>query len=450
MLRSLRHSRSCLSSLNRLNSLNRLYTSVPETRVSNLVKTRQKKMAPTYGLFQTFKQPVALEHASMQYYYDFEGKTYLDCLASNLTISIGHAHPKVQQAVNSQGSFMPHVSSMYYSEPVAQLTEKLLSKFPKRTDGEAWKVYYAVTGTEAVEVALQLSRVYTGQDHVVGLRNSYHGSYGIAMAASGTEACRHDLNETKPFTHLEAPLYEKAQPAAVQELLDHQVEHVRREGTSFLYEVVQGYGGIHILPKEYLQTLERETQFAGGVSIADEIQNGLGRMGTHYWAYQMHDLNPDIVIVAKGLGNGYPISAVVAREGIWDRFMDTGKFLFTTYGAQPVACMAACAVLDTIDEQNIMAHANNVGQYYHNAMTILKHKHPEVVTDLRGSGLMHGIEIRKDLGAHVFEEMRNRYILPGLGGADKNVLRFMPPMCIEHHNIDKFVTTLDDVLDATR
>jgi len=176
--------------------------------IDAVINTRKNSMSPTYGVFQTFKDPVVLESAKGQYCYGPGGKRYLDLLASNLTISVGHAHPKVVAAAKTQIDKAPHLSSMYYSESVSKLTDKLLATFPERTDGEKWKVKYAVTGTEAVEIALMMVRVCTGNLPVLSLTNSYHGSYGTAMGASGSSACRFDLPEVGSILHLQAPINE--------------------------------------------------------------------------------------------------------------------------------------------------------------------------------------------------------------------------------------------------
>ena len=329
------------------------FRSFSTANVKNIINVRQSQMSPTYANFQTFKEPVVLDSASMQYCYGPDGEKYLDLLASNLSISVGHGHPKVTAAVKAQIDKAPHLSSMYYSEPISNLTAKLLGTFPERCDGEKWKVLYAVTGTEAVELALQLSRVGTGNIPILSLTNSYHGSYGTAMGASGGSACRHDLPECGGILHLQSPIYQHKNNV---DGLVEQAETVINSSTSgkvgaFIFEALQGYGGIHVLPNDYIRKMTALTHARGGYVIADEIQTGFGRMGKKYWAFEMADIEPDIVVVAKGLGCGFPISAIVAKESVFDKFNDTGKFIFSTYGANPVSAAAACAVLDVIEEE---------------------------------------------------------------------------------------------------
>ena len=411
--------------------------------VKRVIDVRQTQMSPTYAGFQTFKEPVVLETASMQYCYGPNGDKYLDLLASNLSISVGHAHPKVTAAAKAQIDKAPHLSSMYYSEPVSKLTTKLLSTFPERKDGEKWKVLYAVTGTEAVELALQLSRVSTGNIPVLSLTNSYHGSYGTAMGVSGASACRHDLPECGAIFHLQSPIYKHK--FNVNGLVE-QAETVINSSTSgkvgaFIFETLQGYGGIHVLPNNYIKKMTALTHAHGGYVIADEIQTGFGRMGKTFWAFEMDEIEPDIVVVAKGLGNGFPISAVVAKESVFDKFDATGKFIFSTYGANPVSAAAACAVLDVVQEEKIQEHADKMGDVISKHLKNIGDSF-EGCIEVRGLGLMWGIELDVGIANRVFESLKDQNFLVGLGGAKKNVLRVMPPMCITEEDLDHFASVL--------
>ena len=408
-------------------------------------------MSPTYARFQTFKDPVVLSSASGQYCYGPNGEKYLDLLAHNLTISVGHAHPKVTAAAKAQIDKMPHTSSMYYSDPASRLTEKLLKTFPARSDGERWKALYAVTGTEAVELALQLSRVASNNLPVLSLTNSYHGSYGTAMAASGVHACRHDLPECGAIHHLPAPIYEQKQNSAS---LVSMARSTIQSATSnkvaaFLFEPLQGYGGIHVLPAEYVQGMAELTHEHGGYVVADEIQTGFGRMGEAYWGYEMSGIEPDIVVIAKGLGCGFPISAVVAKESVFDRFDATEKFVFSTYGANPVSAAAACAVLDVIEEEKVQERVLRLGKIVDRNLHEVLNRF-DGCREVRGKGLMRGIELEPAIATKVFEGLKDRMFLVGLGGREKNVLRVMPPMCISEEDLMHFHATLCEVMEEIK
>ena len=418
------------------------------TNTRQIIKTRQEKMSPTYATFQTFKDPVVIEKASGQYCYGPNNEKYLDLLAHNLTISVGHSHPKVQNAAIEQINKMPHISSMYYSEAASNLTEKLLKTFKPRTDGEKWKVLYAVTGTEAVEIALQIARVTTKNNPILSLTNSYHGSYGTAMAASGVSACKHDLPECGGVFHLQAPIYEYKDN--IDGLID-QAKTLINSSTSgkvssFLFEPLQGYGGIHVLPNDYINKMAKLTRESGGYVIADEIQTGYGRMGESYWAYEMSGVEPDMVVIAKGLGCGFPISAVVAKESIFDSFNQTGKFIFSTYGANPVSAAAANAVLDIIEEENIQNNALELGKVIHDYLHNIANTFKNCI-EVRGKGLMWGIELEPNIATKVFEDLKDRNFLVGLGGSRKNVLRVMPPMCITKDDLSNFYSALYETME---
>ena len=219
-----------------------------------------------------------------------------------------------------------------------------MSTFPPRRDGEKWQALYAVTGTEAAEIAIQLSRVASGNIPLLALTNSYHGSYGTAMAASGGSSCRHDLPETGGVFHLHAPIYHWK--SRIDDLLE-MAETTIKSSTSgkisgFIFETLQGYGGIHVLPNDYINRMAALTHKYGGYVIADEIQTGFGRMGSAYWAYQMSGVEPDIVIIAKGLGCGHPISAIVAKESVFARFNATGAHKCHIFANQSIPLIALC------------------------------------------------------------------------------------------------------------
>jgi alanine-glyoxylate transaminase/(R)-3-amino-2-methylpropionate-pyruvate transaminase len=406
-------------------------------------------MSPTYASFQTFKDPVVLERCEGAYCFGPNGEKYLDLLAHNLTISVGHGHPKVTAAAVAQIKKAPHISSMYYSEPSALLAEKLLSTFKPRSDGEKWQVLFAVTGTEVVELALQLARVGTGNIPILSLTNSYHGSYGTAMGVTGGKGCRHDFPETGGIFHLQAPIYEHRHDV---DRLVSMAETTINSSTSgkigaFIFETLQGYGGIHVLPEEYIQKMSALVHNYGGYVIADEIQTGFGRMGKAYWAFEMSGIEPDIVITAKGLGCGFPISALIAKESIFKTFNDTGKYIFSTYGANPVSAAAACAVLDVVKDEKIQERAFALGKVVEKLLSFIKNSF-EGIIDVRGCGLMWGIELDTKIACKVFESLKDQNFLVGLGGAKKNVLRIMPPMCIAESDLNIFAEVLISTMDA--
>lgn len=415
-----------------------------------IVSTRQQQMAPMYGMFQTYKTPFLATRGEGQYMYDDRGTRYLDMLANNLSISVGHCHPRVTRRVQNQAATLAHCSSMYYSEPVAELTTQLLATFPPRSDGEPWMIQYLVSGGEAVQMAIQIARVVTNRLDLFSLQNSYHGSLGTAMGACGIHHCKHALPETQHLHHLPAPIYDNVD--RIDTLLMDARRHIESSTPNtiagFLFEQVQGYGGIHILPTEYVQRMAALVREYDGVLIADEIQSGLGRMGSHFWSYEMSGVEPDIVCVAKGLSNGFPLSAVICKESLFERYMAANKWVFFTYGANPISCAAASETLSIIEDDGVQQHAHDLGQVVGTSLHRIRATHPTLCLDVRGRGLMWGIELDVGVAATVYETMKERRILVGLGGQRKNVLRVMPPMCITREDMDHFMRVLDDILQS--
>jgi len=182
-----------------------------------------------------------------------------------------------------------------------------------------------------------------------------------------------------------------------------------------------------------------------GVLIADEIQSGLGRMGSYFWSFEMSEVEPDIVVVAKGLSNGHPLSCVIAKKSLFDEYMEHNKWVFFTYGANPVACAAASETLDILpDAQRLSAR---LGRHLKNRLATIEIDYPGLCLEIRGQGLMWGIELDQAFAADIYETMKDHSILVGLGGQNKNVLRVMPPMCLTENDIDNFIDVLDNTMN---
>ena len=420
--------------------------------IMSLSATRKKMlMSPLHSMFQTFKSPPNITRALGQYKFDSEGNKYLDLLADNLTISVGHSNPRIANVINEQAQKMLHCSTMYNSDPPLELSEKLLATFPKLENGEKWKVQYDTSGTGAVEIALQIARGASGNTQLLSMENSYHGSYGTAMAVSGITSCKHDFPETGLIHHVPAPITkstpeEYINPSTAFECAKRTINSsTSGKIAGFIFEAVQGYGGIHVIDNKYLQNMEKLTRNHGGYVIADEVQSGLGRMGSCYWSFEMSGVVPDIVTIAKGLGNGMPISAIVAKESVFDKYLEnTGKFIFSTYGGNSLATTVAKEVLSIIEDENIQEHSLELGKYIRKVLDAFASKYPYIIKEIRGQGLMFGIEIyHPSVALRIFENMKDNGILVGLGGSNKNVLRFMPPMCLVKDDVVLFSEIFD-------
>jgi len=438
----------------RLASARAVHTSsAAAAAVSNdeVAALRAKYMAPTYARFQTPLHPPNMDRAFMQHMFDADGRKYLDCLANNLTISVGHCHPAVSAAAAEQATKVQHVSSMYHSAPASLLARDLADLMPETPSGKGgWRTYFSVSGTDAVAVAVTLARAHAGTNLLASVQNAYHGSHGLGMGASGIAACSHDFPEAQGVIHLPLPganANEETMYDDTRALLASTVDAVgggRVAGT--ILEPLQGYGGIIPLPPKFAQGLAEETRARGGLVISDEIQTGLGRCGNQ-WAFEQLGVVPDIVVIAKGIGNGFPIAACIATDEVWESFDKTGRFLFDTYGGNPVCAAAGRAVLKTLREENFTQHCSDMGALFskkvHAEIARLEAADDapdRIVSEVRGAGLMWGVEIADPAFAfRVYCRMHEFGVLVGLGGKNKNVLRFMPPMCVQPEDVDTFI-----------
>ncbi len=398
---------------------------------------RHKYMSPSLGTFTAFQKPVVLKRAEMQYVYDENDKKYLDCLAQNLCISIGHSHPLVNREAKKQMDQMVHCTTMYYQAVPAHFAEELVATMPP---GEDWVVHFVNSGAEANDLAMLMARLYTGNYEMLALRNSFHGLHFGAMSLTGVKTCRHSVPAAGGITHVHNPdQYRGVHGATVKPYL-REIDITINSSTpgeiaGFIAEPVQGYGGVIPLPEGYLAGAFEQVRAAGGVCIIDEVQTGFGRMGSHMWGFESHNVMPDIVVMAKGIGNGYPLAAVVARREVAEA-MARKKF-FNTYGSNPVACAAGRAVLRAIEEDKMMANVREAGTHLEKKMLELKEKY-SIIGDFRGRGLMRGIEFVKDRttrepapeeAAQVAEWNKDNGLIVGRGGVYGNIIRINPPIC---------------------
>ncbi|MDE2385654.1 MAG: aspartate aminotransferase family protein [Alphaproteobacteria bacterium] len=408
-----------------------------------IVARREKYFAASQRAFVPYKVPTVFKRGSMQYLWDETGKRYLDLLGMNVCISVGHAHPKVTAAVEQQLRELPHVTTMFYHPVPAQFAEELAAKMPK---GHDWVVHFTNSGAEAIDLALVMAQHATGNIDMIALRNAYHGTTIGAQSLTGIAGFRHHIPLLGGMHHVANP---DPYRGAFGDDVDAYVAEVKatiRNSTSgrlagFIAEPIQGYGGIVEALPGYIKRVAEITRAHGGIVIMDEVQSGFGRTGDHFWAFEGHDVVPEIVVMAKGIGNGFPLGAVVAQRHVAEKM--AGKFTFHTYGANPMACAAGRAVLEVIDEEGTQANSAKVGAALKKVFERLHQKH-EVVGHVRGHGLMMAIELVKDrksktpapeITADVFEKSRDNGLVLSKSGANRNILRMVPPMCIQESDV---------------
>jgi alanine-glyoxylate transaminase/(R)-3-amino-2-methylpropionate-pyruvate transaminase len=423
----------------------------------HVLALRQQYLNP--GLFLYYKKPIMIVEGKMQYVWDDTGKRYLDGLGGIVTISVGHCHPHVVAAANRQNETLQHSTTIYLQPNIALYAEKLAAKLP----GDLKCVYFVNSGSEANDLALLMARLYTGNYDVIALRNAYHGGNASGMGLTAHSAWKFNTPHSFGVHHAAAPYpyrghfgYDDPEAGRkyaddVKSLIDYATPG---KVAGFIAESIQGVGGFVVFPDGYLQHAYAYVRAAGGVCIADEVQTGFGRTGTHFWGFETQGVVPDIVTLAKGIGNGAPLAAVVTTPKI--AAMMTQKVHFNTFGGNPVVSAIGKAVLEVIERENTQANCLELGAYILAGLNRLKTKY-KVIGDVRGMGLLLGIEFVKDRVtkepgkaecAQVVENARELGLLLGKGGLWGQTIRFAPPMNITRADADFLLAVLDEAIGA--
>jgi alanine-glyoxylate transaminase/(R)-3-amino-2-methylpropionate-pyruvate transaminase len=416
-----------------------------------VIRRREEYFAASQRAFMPYRTPLIFKRGEMQHLWDETGKQYLDLLGMNVCISVGHAHPKVNAAVQEQLGQLQHCTTMFYHPVPAHYAEELAQRMPK---GQDWVVHFTNSGAEAIDLALVMAQTYTGNIDMLALRNAYHGATIGAQSLTGISGFRHPIPLLGGIHHIANPdPYRGIFGDDTQAYLD-EVDRTIQYATSgklagFIVEPIQGYGGIVELPQGYLKAATAKVRERGGILIVDEVQSGFGRTGDHFWGFEAHDVLPEIVVMAKGIGNGFPLGAVVAKREVADCL--AAKFFFNTYGANPVSCAAGRAVLRVIDEEGMQANAQRVGIALREVLDRLHQRH-EIVGAVRGRGMMLAIELVTDRKsktpatketADIFEKTREQGLVVSKSGANRNILRLVPPMCLALSDVEQVAHSLD-------
>jgi alanine-glyoxylate transaminase/(R)-3-amino-2-methylpropionate-pyruvate transaminase len=420
-----------------------------------LIAMRKQYTNP--AIFHLYREPLLIVEGYMQYLYDETGRRYLDLFAGIVTVSVGHCHPKVVERVTTQVETLMHSTTIYLHPNFPMLAKKLASKMPPGLD----VTYFVNSGSEANDLAVTMARLYTGHTDVIALRNGYHGGSPSAMGLTSHNTWKYPVGGDGHVHHVvnpdpyRSPFHGTPEEIATQSVTD--IREIIRYSTpgkvaAFLAEPIQGVGGATHGARNYLKEAYAVVREFGGLCIADEVQTGFGRTGDHYWGFQHFDVVPDFVTMAKGIGNGAPLAAVTTR-------MEVAKTLaqrihFNTYGGNPVSMAAGLAVLDVIDEDGLQENSRVLGARLKAGLQKLQSTHP-LIGDVRGMGLMLGVELVRDRGRKtpakeetldVLEAARELGVLIGKGGLDGNVLRIKPPMCITAADVDYALEVLDQAL----
>lgn len=415
-------------------------------------RRRDTYYAASQRKFVPFAEPIVFRRGSMQYLWDADNRQYIDLLGMNVCISVGHSHPKVVAAAMEQAQTLTHCTTMFYHPTPAHLAEELAATMPA---GEDWVVHFTNSGAEAIDLAMVMARTFTGHQDLLALRTAYHGPTAAAQSVTGISGWRHPGMPGHVAFVPEPNQYRGifGENAGAAPYLD-EIERTIATATTgkvagMLVESVQGYGGIVEMPPGYMSGAAERVRAAGGLYIADEVQSGFGRTGDHMWGFEADGVVPDIVVMAKGIGNGFPLGAVVARREIAAPMAE--KFLFHTYGANPTSCAAGRAVLQVLAEERLQENARTVGTTLLKGLRELKDRHG-AIGDVRGRGLMLAIEMVRDrktrepdreTTAAVFEECRKQGLILSKSGPHQSCLRMVPPLCLTLEDADRVAEGLD-------
>jgi alanine-glyoxylate transaminase / (R)-3-amino-2-methylpropionate-pyruvate transaminase len=424
---------------------------------AEVIALRQQYLTP--GLITSYKEPLLVVEGHMQYVWDETGKRYLDAFAGIVTVSVGHCHPKIVEKVREQVGKLQHVTTIYLHPTIGQFGKKLAEHMPQESNLNV--TYFTNSGSEANEVALLSAREFTGNFEVISLRNAYHGGTQATMGLTAHSTWKFKSNPTNSIKNALAPYcyrcpYGLEYPSCGLKCA-HDVENVIKYETSgqvacFIAESIQGVGGTIVPPKEYFGIVYDIVRKAGGLCIADEVQAGFGRTGDHFWGFENFGITPDIVTMAKGIGNGAPLAACVTRPEIAK--MMKNRIHFNTYGGNPISMTQGLATLEVIDQENIQKNAKEVGGYLKSKLNELQQRH-RLIGEVRGLGLMLGVELVRDRttkepasteAVDVLELCKERGLIIGKGGLFGNTLRIKPPMCITKDDASFLAEVLDEVL----
>ena len=423
----------------------------------DLLEARKRYIGSSLSL--AYSEPLKIVRGSMQYLYDDEDREYLD--AVNNVCHVGHCHPTVVDAAREQLGLL-NTNTRYLHDYLVEYAKRLSAKFP-----DPLSVCYLVcSGSEANDLALRMARVHTGHTDVVVVDGAYHGNTTSLVEISPYKHDGPGGSGAPPHVHkvVMPDLYRgpyRDPTSAGKSYADHvgrAIQDAQADGhrtAAFFCESLLGCGGQIVLPDNYLTAAFKYARDAGAICIADEVQVGFGRVGTHFWGFATQHVVPDIVTLGKPIGNGHPMAAVITTPDIASSF-NNGMEYFNTFGGNPVSCAIGLAVLDVIESEELQHNALTVGKYLKQGLERLMATH-SLIGDVRGMGLFLGVELVLDritlepatvLSRGVIEEMKLRGVLVSTDGPFDNVLKIKPPMVFTEQNADQLVETLDEVLEG--
>ena len=408
-----------------------------------------------------YEEPPVMASGRGRRLTDLDGREYLDFFGGILTVSIGHADERVNAAVKAQIDRLSHVSTLYPTLPMVELAERLA----RLTPGPLTQSFFTASGTEADETAVMMAQLFTGRSEIVALRHGYSGRSMLAQSLTGHASWRALPTQVAGIKHAPAPYcyrcplklsYPSCDVACARDLEELVRTTTTGRVAGFLAEPIQGVGGFIVPPPEYFEIAVGIIRKYGGLFICDEVQTGFGRTGGAMWGIQHSGVQPDIMTMAKGVANGLPLGVTIATPEI---AASLKALTVSTFGGNPVSCASANATVQIIEEENLPRNAEQTGSRLRAGLEALQRRYPRSIGDVRGRGLMQGVELVRDevegdrtpdapLTLRLFEATKARGLLIGKGGLDGNVLRISPALTVEASEVDEALSLLGESLAA--
>ena len=417
-----------------------------------ILDLRSKHLGPSLSV--SYDEPLHIVRGKEQYLFDAKGNRYLDCV--NNIQQVGHCHPKVVEAAQQQYKKL-NTNTRYLDATSVNYAKNITSTLPAGLE----VCFFTNSGSEANDLALRLARQFTGSKATIVLDGAYHGNLSSLIEISPYKHNGPGGSGTPDHVHV-IPIPDqyrgkyRGEECSEQYVLEVQnaIETIQNNGknvSAFIAEALMGCGGQLILPKGFLKESFIKVKNAVGVCIADEIQIGFGRMGSHFWGFESEGAIPDVVTMGKSMGNGHPLSAVVTTQEIADSF-NNGMEYFNSFGGNPVSCAVGQAVLDVIKEEGLQENALAVGSYLLDQLKNLQNQH-DLIGEVRGRGLFIGIELVKDElvpaaaeSQTIVNNMKDKGLLLSTDGPDHNVIKIKPPLVFNKENADDLVKKLDETM----
>ena len=422
--------------------------------IQEILHLRRKHIGPSLSV--SYDEPLKIVRGSMQYLYDESGRQYLDCV--NNVCHVGHCHPRVVKAAQEQIAVL-NTNTRYLHDHLVNYARRLTSLLPPPLN----VCYFVCTGSEANELALRLAHTYTGQKDTITLDAAYHGNTSALIDISPYKHEGPGGYQRPDYIHKvrlpdgyrgEFKYADSEAGFRYAEDINNAINNIGEQGrtlSAFIAESLSGCGGQVEFPPGYLKTAYEYVREAGGVCIADEVQVGFGRVGSHFWGFETQGVVPDIVTLGKPIGNGHPLAAVITTREIAKAF-DNGMEYFNTFGGNPVSCAIGLAVLDVIANEGLQQHAWHTGNYLKKRLKDLAAQR-EWIGDVRGRGLFLGIELVRDRNtlepaaeeaSSIIQQMKAQGILLSTDGPLHNVIKIKPPLPFNERDADRLVETLEN------